>query len=60
MRKTSGVDCHLGAGVVLGTPDGQWFARVVEKARHPDGRKIGSPHHNPMFEIRECFVECLP
>ena len=49
-------DC-LGAEVVLDTPDGQWFARVVERAKHPDDRKISSPNCNPMFEIRECFME---
>ena len=26
-------------------------------ARHPDGKKIGSTHRNPMFDTRKYFVE---
>ena len=48
---------YLNAEVILETDKGPQFARVVERARHPDGRKIGSPHRNPMLDTREYFLE---
>ena len=39
------------------TADGPQIARVVEQAKHPDGRKIGSPHRNPIFDTQEYFLE---
>ena len=56
-EEDEGVDGHLQAEVVIDTEDGPQFGRVVERARHPDGRKIGSPHRNPMLDTREYLVE---
>ena len=33
------------------------LAQVFERAKHPDGSKIGSPHRNPMSDARKCFLE---
>ena len=56
-EEDAGVDHCLNAEVIMETDRGPQFARVVERAKHPDGRKIGSPHRNPMLDTRECFLE---
>lgn len=56
-EEDAGVDHYLKAELVMDTPDGQKFGRVLERAKHPDGRKIGSPHRNPLFDTREYIIE---
>ncbi len=56
-EEDSGVDHYLNTEVVLDTPNGPQFGKVVDRVKHPDGRKIGSPHRNPLFDTREYFVE---
>lgn len=51
------IDHYLHSELVIDNGDGPRFGRVVERARHPDGKKIGNPHRNPMFDTREYIVE---
>jgi len=53
----SGVDHYLNVEVILETDNGPTFGKVVDRAKHPDGRKIGNPHRNPLFDTREYLVE---
>ena len=39
------------------TDIGLQLAQVIERAKHPDGRKTGSPHWNPMLDSREHFLK---
>ena len=56
-EEDAGVDHYLNAEIIIETEDGPQLARVVERCKHPDGRKIGSPHRNPMLDTREYFLE---
>ena len=53
----AGIDHYLHSELIFEEGGVARFSRVVERAKHPDGHKIGSPHCNPMFDTREYIVE---
>ena len=56
-KEDAGVDNYLKAELVIETKDGPRKGTIVERAKHPDGRKIGHPHQNPIFDTREYFIQ---
>ena len=56
-NEDTGIDHYLHSELIFGEDRAARFGQIVERAKHPDGRKIGLLHRNPMFDTREYIVE---
>jgi hypothetical protein len=50
------VDKYIGAQLCLELFGKEKEGKVIARATDPSGNKIGRPHHNPLFDLREFIV----
>ena len=57
--ENAGIDHYLHSELIFEEDGVARFGHIVQRAKHPDGCKIGLPHHNLMLDIREYIVKFL-